>query len=386
MPLAALSNEQLLARLVAFDSTSSRSNVPIADFICEYLDRPDVEIVRNENASGEKVSIVALVGPPLESCDGGGLLLSGHMDVVPALEPGWSSDPFTLTRREGAYYGRGTCDMKGFVALAMNVFRHVDAASLVKPLALVLTDDEELGSLGAQRLAGSWPDGRPLPRSAIIGEPTSLRVVRMHKGHLKVRITLRGRAAHSGSPHLGVNAIEPAWELLCALAELRKHLEAQRTTTSRYFPQTPFTVLTIARIRGGEAMNVIPETCEVDVGIRLLPGETSATVIAMIEGVAKGIAVQADVAVLGENPPMLTDEAAWVHRALCDEIGQRESLGVSYASDAGWLSRMNIDCVLFGPGTIEVAHRPDEHLPVDEFEQARIVIESMVRRSCVETA
>ncbi|HRP63086.1 MAG TPA: acetylornithine deacetylase [Phycisphaerales bacterium] len=384
MPPAAMNNEQLLARLVAFDSTSNRSNVPIADFICEYLDRPDVEIVRNENASGEKVSLVALVGPPLESSHGGGLLLSGHMDVVPATEPGWTSDPFKLARHDGAYYGRGTCDMKGFVALAMNVFAHVDPASLKKPLVLVLTDDEELGSLGAQRLARSWPDGQPLPRNAIIGEPTSLRVVRMHKGHLKMRITLHGRAAHSGSPHLGVNAIEPAWELLCALSELRKHLESQRTATSRYFPQTPFTVLTIAKIRGGEALNVIPERCEVDVGIRLLPGETSATVIAMIEGIAKGIAVPATVEVLGENPPMLTDEAAWVHRAMCDEISQHESLGVSYASDAGWLSRMGMDCVLFGPGTIEVAHRPDEHLPIDEFEQARVVIERMVRRSCID--
>lgn len=380
---ATLSDRDLFARLVGFDSTSHRSNRPIAQFLCDYLDHPSVRLVTIDQPDGEKVNVIAQIGP--ESTDGTGLALSGHLDVVPATEPEWASDPFELTERDGMLVGRGSCDMKGFVAIAVNAMLAQAGESLDAPLTLLLTADEELGSLGAKRLVDRREELPPLPGQALIGEPTSLGVVRMHKGHLTVRVTLRGKAAHSGSPHLGVNAIEPAWELLCGLAELRKHLEAQRTLpTSRFFPTVPFPVLNVARIRGGEALNVVPEACTVELGVRLLPGQESDGVRRMIEGIARGIDGDAhvDVNVINENPPMLTDEGATIHQRCCELLGQRDSRGVSYASDAGWLSRLGIDCVLCGPGSIEVAHRPNEFVPIDEWQRARWIVDQLIGMHC----
>ena len=176
----ALCDKDLLSRLVAFDSTSTKSNLPIADFVCEYLDRPNVAITRNLSEDGSKVNVVVASGVDGAGDDGGGLVLCGHLDVVPAAENGWNSDPFTLTELNETYVGRGACDMKGSVALAMNVFACVDVDHLTHPLVLLFTYDEELGSLGAQRFADTWPSDQPLPPNVLVGEPTSLRAVRMH--------------------------------------------------------------------------------------------------------------------------------------------------------------------------------------------------------------
>lgn len=224
---ALLSDAELLRRLVGYDSTSRNSNLPIADFIADYLDRPGVRIARNLSPDGDKANLVIRLGPADADPTRRGLVLSGHMDVVPADEDGWESEPFTLTAREDRYVGRGACDMKGFLALAMNRTRALDPARLARPLALVFTYDEELGTLGARHFVETW-DAQTLPRDAVIGEPTSLAVVRMHKGYLKLRVAFTGRAAHSGYPHLGQNAIEPAGRAIVALASLRREREIGR--------------------------------------------------------------------------------------------------------------------------------------------------------------
>ncbi len=206
----------LLGRLIAFDTTSRNSNLPLADFLCDYLDRPGIRISRVPSADGAKTNVVAWVGPQ-PTADRRGLVLSGHMDVVPAEEDGWTSEPFALTDGGDRWVARGACDMKGFLALATNLAAEAAEAGTARwraPLALVFTYDEEVGTLGAKRLTESFPEAAALPRSAIIGEPTSLRVVRTHKGHFKLRITLHGVAAHSGYPHLGANAIEPAGRVI----------------------------------------------------------------------------------------------------------------------------------------------------------------------------
>lgn len=375
-----LTDKDLLARLIAFDSTSANSNIPIADFICDYLDCPHVHIQRQVNDDQTKVNLIARIGPQSNE-DRAGLILSGHMDVVPATEPQWNTNPFQLIEHDGAWFGRGTCDMKGFLALAMNVFRSIDPASLKAPLMLIFTCDEEVGSIGAKHLAHNWPSDSPLPKSALIGEPTSLRAVRMHKGHLTLRITTRGKSAHSGSPHLGINAIEPAADIINALINLRKEFESRRTPTSEFFPQVPFPVLNIARITGGEAINIIPDHCSIDVGVRLLPGDDSDLAIQQVRA---AVGDTAELQVLNDNPPMLLDdENAPIHRALCQLISQTQSHGVSYASDAGWLSRIGINCVLYGPGTIEVAHRPNEFVPIEEFNRAKQTVQQLVHHMCV---
>src|SRR5436309_8751007 len=178
-----LSDAALLARLVAFDTTSCHSNLPLADFLGDYLDRPGVRIERNASADGTKANLIAWIGPAPRG-DRAGLVLSGHMDVVPAGEAGWQSDPFTLADLGDRWVARGACDMKGFLAAAANaaLAALAEPGGLAAPLALVFTYDEEVGTLGAKRLLDSYPDAARLPRSAIIGEPTSLRVARAHKG------------------------------------------------------------------------------------------------------------------------------------------------------------------------------------------------------------
>ncbi|MFY9819940.1 MAG: acetylornithine deacetylase [Thermoanaerobaculia bacterium] len=386
MPL--LPDDALLGRLIAFDTTSRNSNLPLADFLCDYLDLPEVRISRVPSADGDKTNLVVWIGPePTE--DRRGLVLSGHMDVVPAEEDGWTSDPFTLTDGGDRWVARGACDMKGFLALATNLAAEAVEAGTERwraPLALVFTYDEEVGTLGAKRLTESFPDAAALPRSAVIGEPTSLRVVRAHKGHVKVRLTLHGVSAHSGYPHLGANAIEPAGQVIEALAALRRELEAEAPFHRELFPEVPFVPLNIGTIHGGSAINVVPDRCAVEVGVRPLPGITSAELLARVERAARDAAApfMPDFELLSDSPPMLLAEAAPIHRHLCALVGQTVGASVSYATDAGWLQRLGLDCAIFGPGTIEVAHKPNEHLPKAEFAAARELVARTIHHFCQE--
>ena len=250
-----MTDEELFGRLVAFDTTSGRSTGPITEFLSDYLDTAGCEVHAYPYADGEKVNLVAWAGPQAE----GGVILGGHLDVVPAVEPDWASDPFKLTWREGAYYGRGSTDMKGAVALAVNAVARLRTEELVRPAVLLLTSDEELGTLGAQEFVKSWDDRFPLPTEAVIGEPTELRVVRMHKGHLTLRLTLTGRPAHSGCPRLGVSAIEPVADLVSVLRELRQSLEGEGNQQSTFFSECPHPVLNVGIIRGGTAVNMVPD-------------------------------------------------------------------------------------------------------------------------------
>lgn len=382
-----LSDADLLSRLVAFDSTSRNSNLPIADFLCEYLDRPGVRIDRNPSPDGRKVNVIAWIGPPPRG-DRAGLVLSGHMDVVPADEAGWRNDPFELADEGDRWVGRGACDMKGFLALAANLAAEADPTRLRAPLALVFTYDEEVGTLGAKRLLESYAPGPSLPRAAIIGEPTSLRVARAHKGHLKLRITLHGRSAHSGYPHLGANAIEPAGRVIGALAELRRELEREAAPHSDLFPEVPFVPLNVGIVQGGAAINVVPDRCVVEVGVRPLPEMESADLAERIRraAVAAAAPFEPTVEILSDSPPMFLDESAPIHLHLRDLVGQSESTTVSFATDAGWLQRLGLDCAIFGPGTIEVAHKPNESLPKSELAAARDLLARSVRRFCEEAA
>lgn len=387
---AHLSDSELLARLVAFDTTSRNSNLPLADFLADYLDRPGIRIERNPSPDGTKANLIVRVGPEPER-DRKGLVLSGHMDTVPAEEPGWNSDPFKLSDEGDRWVARGACDMKGFLALAANLA--VETARTRRglmraPLVLVFTYDEEVGTLGARHLIETFPGAAALPRSAVIGEPTSLRVARAHKGHLKMRITLHGRSAHSGYPHLGANAIEPAGRVIAALTGLRRELETEPVPNRELFPEVPYVPLNVGTVHGGSAINVVPDRCDVEVGVRPLPGVDSEALAERIRRTAREAATpfEPEMEILSDSPPMLLDESSPIHRHLCALVGQRSGTSVSFATDAGWLQRLGIDCAIFGPGSIEVAHKPNEHLPKDQLADARGYLDATFRRFCLEAA
>jgi acetylornithine deacetylase len=275
--------------------------------------------------------------------------------------------------------------MKGFLALAVNRLARLDPARLRRPLALLLTYDEEVGTLGARRFAEHKDEAPALPRDVIIGEPTSLRVVRLHKGMIRLQLAFRGRAAHSGYPHLGRNAIEPAARAIGALAALRVEMEAERPAHGEHFPEVPYAALNVGLINGGSAVNVIPDRCTVQIGIRLLPEmkaeEMAGRVCAAVADALPGEPFE--LTSLGESPAMMLDAQAALHGELCAMVGQHGTESVAFATDAGWLQTVGLRCAVFGPGSIEVAHRPNEFLPIAEFERAGEILDEIVRRRCL---
>lgn len=381
--VARLTDAALLERLVAFDTTSHLSNLPLVDFVADYLDRAGIVVERRASPEGSKANLLVRAGPEPEN--GRGLTLSGHTDVVPAEEREWRSDPFKLTLSGEMWIGRGAADMKGFLALAINRVAAQDPARLRHPLALLLTYDEEVGTIGARHFAESPDASDALPRDVVIGEPTSLRVVRLHKGMLRLRLVFHGRAAHSGYPHLGRNAIEPAGRAIAALAELRLTMERERPPHGEHFPEVPYAALNVGVVNGGSAANVIPDRCTVQLGIRLLPGMKAEEMTARIgEAVAAALPEERfDLAAVSESPAMILEEDAPLHRELGALVGQEGTESVAFATDAGWLQRAGYRCVIFGPGSIEVAHRPNEFVPIAELERAGTLLDDLIRRRCL---
>ena len=378
-----LSNRELLAGLVSFDSTSHKSTDEIAAFIRNYADRPSIRLREQGSACGAKTNLIFETGP--ETGDRSGLTLSGHMDVVPAQEPEWESDPFTLTERDGKLFGRGSCDMKGFDALALNALVAASERDLKAPLALVFTFDEEVGTLGARYFVEHAPEiAASLPTSCIVGEPTSLRVVRMHKGHTKVRVTIRGKSAHSGYPHLGQNAIEGAARIIASLRGLRHRLEKEGGALAGHFPDAPYDTLAVTMIDGGAAVNIIPDRCDVMVSLRLMPRASRDEVMQRLTAACNHAAGDDPIEVHdgGESPALFLDESTAIYQSLTALVDQTDTATAMYATDGGWLARAGMECAVWGPGSITVAHKPNEFMPIDEFERGGELLDRVVREYC----
>ena len=371
---------RLLAELVAIDTTSSKTNAPAIDLAMSRLQVPGVELIRMPVHDG-KENLVAIVGRLDGS--GAGLVLAGHLDCVPP-GTGWTGDAFTLDERDGRLYARGACDMKGFDAMAINLVREAAERTLEHPLVLILTCDEEVGGHGAKALAESWPSDRRLPIATVIGEPTSMQVVRMHKGFLKMQLVIEGENGHTGNPTVGRNAISPMGRALIVLEELRAELLEHRTQTSDAFGSLGSPVLSVVRIQGGEAWNMTPDRCQLHIGLRLLPDQDRD---AWIERVRVQLAAVLEgerwsFELINETPSLLTSASSRLHESACRLAGQDVEYGVSYGTDGAWLQQLGLECVIVGPGDIGVAHQPDEFMPREEYAQGRIFMESLIKEFC----
>ncbi|MGB0716846.1 MAG: M20/M25/M40 family metallo-hydrolase, partial [Phycisphaerae bacterium] len=342
-------------------------------------------------ADQQKANLLIRCGPARD--DREGLILSGHMDVVPPGESGWSSDPFSLRDDGERLFGRGACDMKGFLALAMNeLLRHADG-TLDAPLCLLFTFDEEVGTLGAQHFRETWHGTEPLPSHAVIGEPTKLQPVRMHKGHLKLRIVARGKSAHSGYPSLGVNSIEMMGGVIQALASLDQRLRNTPYPTAAFYPEAPYCSLNQAVIDGGSAVNVVPEKCTLDLGVRLLPGVEADEILVQIDQALSSLPQREllDIETGGISPALETPATCRHHAFLTSQqaavtpeknADHAGTGAVAFASDAGVFAKMDMTCILYGPGDIGVAHRPDEFIPRGEMVTAASVVGKLVSEFC----
>lgn len=370
-----LTDRELLSHLVSFDTTSDRSPALLFDFACDYLDESSIRITRMDCGGGYE-NVLFESGPA--SRDGEGWMLCGHVDAVPAREPDWLSDPFELVERSGRLHARGACDMKGFNAIAMNFLRRRALEGFDRPLCLLLTHSEEVGTIGAGHFARDWPRERRIPQNVIVGEPTSLKPVRGHKGHLSFRLTLTGRPCHTGFPAEGLNAIELAMPILECLRGLREQLADERTSESALFPIVPHPVLNIVRVSGGSAVNVMPASCVLDVGVRLLPGQSSAEFLPRLHQLMDTAGIprsetrmegHCHFEVINETPSFSTSADDAFLQEVCSVSGHPEAIGVNYGTDAGRLAPLGCRSVIFGPGDIAQAHRANEWIPIDEFER-----------------
>ena len=363
----------VLQRLVAFDTTSRRTNLELIEFAEQHLSAYGAQMRRVGNADGSKANLIARIGPDAD----GGVVLSGHTDVVPVDGQAWSSDPWTLTRRDGRFYGRGTADMKAFLALALAAAPDFAAAPLQRPVQLAFSYDEEIGCLGAPSLIQDLVRTGPRPEVVIVGEPTSMETVSGHKGIATFKVTVTGKEAHSSLTHLGVSAIMEAAKLIARLSELARELERGADPASPFVPKGAS--LTIGQIHGGTAVNILARECVFAFDLRAPPGVDVATALQPVVEMAQALdaelkarAPEAGVKLETRSgtPPLRPDPggaAEALARRLAGDNGPARV--VSYAAEAGQFQEAGYSTVICGPGSIEQAHQPDEYLDVSQLER-----------------
>ncbi|CAN5233703.1 acetylornithine deacetylase [soil metagenome] len=368
--------------LVAFDTTSRASNLGLIAYVEVYLAPLGVTAHRVVNAEGTKANLFATLGPASE----GGIVLSGHTDVVPVDGQAWTSDPFALTRRGDRLYGRGTCDMKGFLALALAAAPVFAAPGrLARPVHLAFSYDEEIGCLGAPHLIRAIAAQLPHPAAVIVGEPTNMEVVSGHKGITTHIVTVTGHEAHSSLTHLGISANMVAIRLMTMLAALAEQLEHEADPRSPFMPA--HATLTIGQINGGTAVNILARECRFAFDLRTPPGVDAETLLAPFK--AEAARIGADMAarwpgtgIMVEHrsaaPPLApeVDSAAEpIARQLSGDNGP--SRVVSYAAEAGQFQAAGFSTIICGPGSIEQAHQPDEYVELSQMERGAVFMERL---------
>jgi acetylornithine deacetylase len=361
---------ELLARLVAFDTTSHKSNVPLVRFVEDYLAQHGIGCQLVPTPDGAKASLFATIGPQGVR----GVALSGHTDVVPAEGQDWDSDPFALTARAGRLYARGSADMKGFLACVLAAVPDLTRRRLKVPIHIAFSYDEEVGCIGVRPLLAELGRRLPQPRLVFVGEPTSMAVVDAHKGPVRWRVEVRGRAAHSSMATLGVNAITFAARLLGELGAIERELAAT-TRDARFDP--PFATLQVTRIEGGTATNIVPRRPGFDV--RAFPGVDIAAIDRLIRDFAankclpemRKVAPEAaiDIAVANQVPPYSAGGSSEAVALALSLAGQNETHAVSYATEAGLFQMAGSPAVVIGPGDIAQAHTADEWIATEQIEK-----------------
>jgi acetylornithine deacetylase len=382
-------------RLIAFDTVSSRSNAPAAEFLAEHFSNFGFKVVcqRVEISGVPQVNVVASTGPLVPD----GLIISGHIDTVPFEgQPGWTRKPLKMEVDDDRIYGRGASDMKGFLAQCVVAASRIERESLRKPLVFLFTADEEVGYAGAEKVAPELAgllDDVPAPRLAWIGEPTSYRVCHAHKSIVTFEITVAGRGGHSGTPDQGVNAIAVMGKVLDVIGRLQH--ERASNPDPRFvetFPEAPCDVMNLGTIEGGLAANMIAERCVIKVSYRSLPGSDP---LALYRELERRVAeIDTHDYALGKfraeirlRPPMAfpslnSPRGTALEKALFEATGATASRGAPFGTDGGWFSHVGIDSLICGPGDLEQAHQPNESLGRDAFERGAGIILDVVRRMC----
>jgi acetylornithine deacetylase len=365
-------SRDLLAKLIAFNTVSRESNLALIEFIHDYLKGLGVACEWDYNAERSKANLFATIGPD----DRGGVVLSGHTDVVPVAGQAWTVEPFQLTERDGKLYGRGSADMKGYIACVLaTVPRFLDQPLRV-PVHLAFSYDEEVGCLGVRSLLAELERRPHRPIACIIGEPTELKPVLGHKGKLAMRCQVQGAACHSAYAPQGVNAIEYAARLIGKLGEIGEQLARVELHDRRFDP--PFSTVQTGVIQGGRALNIVPAECQFDFEVRALPDFDAQQVVELLAGYAEsqllpamrarsaetGIAFQP----LSAYPGLATDPHSEVAELLALISGSREFGTVAFGTEGGLFHQAGIPTVVCGPGSMEQGHKPDEFVSQEQLD------------------
>jgi acetylornithine deacetylase len=371
---------QTLAELVAIDSVSVRPNAEIADYLtrrCEVLGLKVKRFPYRDDNDLEKFNLVALAGTDFTTKPQVELALVGHMDTVP-YDPQWS-EATNLTEREGKLYARGACDTKGFIAAALGAVAATDLSSLRRPLALVFTGDEEVGLLGAKRLAAAKPFAA---RYSIVGEPTSLQPIRAGKGYCLAGIVVHGREGHSAYPALGSSAIFSAARLITRIEKLATQLEGEQHPDF----DPPFTTLNVGIVRGGSAKNVIPGECRLTLEWRPIPGQKAEWLLELINA-AVSEESKLDSNFSCEINASRTDSGFEIDSKsdfvqMMERLSGQKAGTVAFGTEAAQMMALGAEAVVFGPGNIRVAHRTGEFVPLSELESCAAVLAQAIAECC----
>lgn len=375
---------ELMDKLVGFPTVSRDSNLELIDFVEGYLNDLGVSATRVPNEDGTKAALYAHIGPQID----GGVVLSGHTDVVPVDGQAWDTDPFTVTERQGKLYGRGTCDMKGFDALALSAVPLALERGIKRPLQIALSYDEEVGCTGAPPMIDHMVAmGMPRADTVLVGEPSMMKVVTGHKGGIGYKMHFRGFEVHSSLAPTGVSAIMMAAKLIDWANQVNAENAAKPVSelAAEFFP--PYTTLHVGTISGGTAHNITAKDCYFGVDFRLVPGEDidawKARFLAKVaELEAEMKAVRPEAGITAEqyfNVPGLIPEDQGRAEAMVRRLtGENASNVVSYGTEAGQFQERGYSAVICGPGDIAQAHQPNEFVSVDQFQQGEAFISRLV--------
>ena len=386
---------EILAQIISEDTVSHKSNSAAMQLLANHLDGHgfSVRLQHHEEDRTRKTNLVAWAGPP----EPDGLILSGHVDVVPFEDqPGWTRDPLRLTLEGDRIYGRGTADMKGFVAQCLEAARRVETRSLERPIVFLFTSDEEVGCCGAARLVPVLPtllEGCPLPRLAWIGEPTSFQVFHTHKGIVAFEVRVVGVGGHSSVPEAGVNAIAVAAKAIDAIGAIQRELrDVSAKELNSLYLEAPYTTVNFGTIAGGSAPNMIADDCTFSVSYRPLPDLDPLAVypqirerLAALDPKDDGSPDRRASIVIGEPlvaPGLRSPRGTSLEAALFEFLDAKTCSGAPYCTDGGQFKEAGIDSLICGPGDLDQAHQPDESIGREAFESGAEIVLRVLERLC----
>ena len=373
VPGSTISSLDLVRRLVGFDTTSRESNLALIDFVRDYLDGWGVESELVFDDQRRKANLYATIGP----ADRGGIMLSGHTDVVPVDGQAWDTDPFAVSEKGGSLYGRGTADMKSFIAAALSLVPDFVRRGLRMPVHLAFSYDEEVGCIGVRGLIARLKERPIKPAACIVGEPTMMQPVIAHKGKKSLRCRVHGVESHSALLHEGVNAIEAAAEIVAFLKTMARRKRELGPFDQGFVP--PYTTIQTGTISGGTALNIVPRDCSFDFEFRNIPADDREVLFQEVRRYAESVVLpeMRRVSALTGIAFEETNDTDGLDMPkdhelvrLAQSLSGANSVGkVSFAAEAGLFQQADIPTVLCGPGSIDVAHKPNEYIALDQIQQ-----------------